>query len=142
MKLKELEKDITDFSIKFLNYILFFLSNSQKSLIVSIFHYIIFILGFYYFFFKTNPGDIFRILFFIFIILGTLSYFIFNRCILTSIELKLSSDKNIIQKTIDKYFGSQTEGNITSKIVLTVGSIITGIILLKDYGFIYKINNK
>jgi hypothetical protein len=138
MSLNNLEESITEFFTNGLNSTLFFLNNSQKSLLVSIFHYIIFIIGFYYFFFKSNPGDIFRILFFIFITFGALSYFIFNRCLLTSIELKLSKDKNIIQKTIDKYFGSQTEGNITSKIVLTVGAIVSGYVLLKDYGFLNK----
>jgi hypothetical protein len=136
MTLKEIEEDITDFCTKIINYSLFFLTNSQKSLSVSILHYIIFIIGFYYFFFESNPGDIFRVLFFIFITTGALSYFIFNRCILTSIELKLSKNKNFIQKTIDKYFGSQTEGNITSKIILTVSVIIIGFILLKDYGYL------
>lgn len=136
MSLKGIEEDITELCTTILNSSLFFLNNNQKSLAVSIFHYIIFIVGFYYFFFKSNPGDVFRVLFFIFCALGALSYFTFNRCLLTSIELNLSSDKNIVQKTIDKYFGSQTEGNITSKIVLTICTIITGIILLKDYGFI------
>jgi hypothetical protein len=136
MGLKTIEEDITELFTDILNSSLFFLNNSQKSLAVSIFHYVIFIIGFYYFFFKSNPGDPFRVLFFIFCALGASSYFIFNRCVLTSIELKLSSDKNIIQKTIDKYFGSQNEGNITSKIVLTIFTIITGIILVKDYGFI------
>ena len=136
MSLKTMEEDITELCTNILNSSLFFLNNSQKSLMVSIFHYVIFIIGFYYFFFKTYPGDLFRVLFFIFCALGALSYFIFNKCILTSIELNLSNNKNIVQKTIDKYFGSQTEGNITSKIVLTICTIITGSILVRDYGFI------
>ena len=136
MSLKTIEEGITEFCTKILNVSLFFLDNKKKSLTVSIFHYLIFIIGFYYFFFESKPGDIFRIVFFIFVSLGALCYFLFNRCILTSIELNLSGDKNIIQKMIDNYFGSQTEGNITSKIVLSFGAIVIGIILLKDYGFI------
>ncbi len=141
MSLNKLEESITDFFTKSLNYILFFLSNSQKSLLVSLFHYIIFIIGYYYFFFRSNPGDLFRIIFFTFILICAILYYIFNRCLLTSLELKLSSNKNIIQKTIDKYFGTQVEGNKTSKIVLSVGVIVTGTVLLKDYGFIDKINS-
>ncbi len=136
MSLKRIEEDITDFSTDILNSVLFFLDSKQKSLAVSIFHYVLFIVGFYYFFFESDSGGIFRVLFFIIVVLGALSYFIFNRCIFTSIELNLSKHKNIIQKTIDQYFGKETEGNITSKIVLTIGVIITGIILLKDYGYI------
>jgi hypothetical protein len=53
-----------------------------------------------------------------------------------TIELNLCSDKNGIQKLMDNYFGKEIEGNVTSKIVLGIGSMILGIILLKDYGFL------
>lgn len=135
--LSDLEKTITEYLTKFCNNILFFLSNNNKSLVVSIFHYVIFILGFIYFSFYSNPGDYFRVIFFVFILFSAISYFTINRCILTSIELNLSKEKNLIQKTIDKYFGEETEGNITSKIILTIGSIITGLVLLKDYEYLH-----
>jgi hypothetical protein len=37
---------------------------------------------------------------------------------------------------MDKYFGQEIEGNITSKIILSASSIVIGIVLLKDYGYL------
>jgi hypothetical protein len=136
MELKDVEEKITDFWTTVVKTLLFFLTGNQQSLFVSVIHYVIFIVGFYYFFFKSGPGDIFRILFFLMVVISALCYFIFNKCFFTSIELSLSSEKNPIQSFMDTYFGKEVEGNITSKIVLSIGTIITGIILLKDYGFI------
>ncbi len=70
-----------------------------------------------------------------------LSYFIFNKCFFTSIELSLSNEKNYIQAFMDKYFGKEIEGNSTSKIILSIGAIITGTILFRDYGII-KLDNQ
>ena len=64
----------------------------------------------------------------------------FNKCFFTSIELKLSEEKNLIQNIVEEYFGEEIEGNIISKIVLSLLSIIAGIILLKDYGYL-KLDN-
>ena len=41
---------------------------------------------------------------------------------------------------MEEYFGEEIEGNIISKIVLSLLSIIAGIILLKDYGYL-KLDN-
>lgn len=131
-----IERKITEFWTGFFRIIFFFLDDTYKSLSVSFIHYAVFIIGFYYFFFVSNPRDTYRILFFIFILLGAFSYFIFNRCFFTSIELNLSKDKNQIQKIMDKYFGKKTEGNVSSKVVLSISSIVIGIILLRDYGII------
>ena len=135
-ELDNIEEKITDFWTSVVKTLLFFLTGNQQSLFVSVIHYVIFIIGFYYFFFKSGPGDIFRILFFLMVVISALCYFIFNKCFFTSIELNLSSEKNPIQSFMDTYFGKEVEGNITSKIVLTIGTVITGIVLLKDYGFI------
>lgn len=134
-ELESIEKDITDFWTNIFKSLLFFLEPRYQSLFVSFLHYAIFIAGFYYFFIISRPGDLFRILFFIFVLLGALSYFIFNKCFFTSIELNLFKDKNLIQSLMDKYFGKEIEGNITSKIILSLGTIIMGVILLKDYGY-------
>lgn len=131
-----IERKITDFWTDFFRRLLFFLKDDHQSLFVSFLHYIVFIIGFIYFFFYSQPGDLYRVLFFFFSVLGALSYFIFNRCIFTSIEINLSDKKNKIQKIIDKYFGKEIEGNVTSKFVLSLFSIITGISLLKDYGLL------
>jgi hypothetical protein len=130
-----LEKNITEFFVNFCKQGLFFLSDNHQSLVISLIHYALFIVGFYYFFFYSKPGDYFRIFFFIFTLLGAIGYFTFNKCILTSVERSLSKEKNQIQKIIDRFFGEEIEGNITSKFVLLVGSIVTGIVLLRDYNY-------
>ncbi len=135
-KIDKIEKKITDVSTSIFSNLLFFLNNNQKSIFVSFLHYSIFIVGFYYFFFKSKPRDLYRIVFFIFVFLGAISYFIFNKCFFTSIELSLCPDKNGIQKLMDNYFGKEIEGNVISQSVLGIGSLILGLILLKDYGFL------
>lgn len=135
--LEKIEEKITDFWTDLFKSLLFFLNQNQQALIVSFIHYAVFVVGFYYFFFQSKPGDIYRIIFFIFVVLGALSYFIFNKCFFTSIELNLSNnEKNPIQQIMDKYFGQEIEGNITSKIILSASSIVIGIVLLKDYGYL------
>lgn len=136
--MESIETTLTEFITNLFRCLLFFLNPSHQSLIVSIIHYVIFVAGFYYFFFHTSPGDTFRLLFFGLVLGGALSYFTTNRCILTSVERNLSKEKNFIQKTIDQYFGKEIEGNISSKIVLSAGSIILGGVLLADYGYIPK----
>jgi len=126
----DIEKSIVDFGVSFIQTVFFFLNGSQQSLLVSSIHYFITILLIYYFF-KSKSRSLQRILFII-VLLFALYYFIFNRCLFTSIELKLSAEKNIIQKTSDKYFGENTEGNVISKISLSILVIIGGTVLLKD----------
>jgi hypothetical protein len=135
-KLNKIEEIITAFWTHFFRNLLFFLNDSNKSFFVSVLHYAIFIFGFYYFFFHSKPGELYRVIFFIFILMGAFSYFIFNRCLITSIEKNLSSEKNSIQSFISRYFGEEIEGNITSKIVLSASSVLIGLILLNDYRLI------
>lgn len=135
-RLDIVEKRITEFWTKFFQISLFFLADNNKSLFVSFIHYIIFILGFIWFFFYSVPGDLYRLIFFLTVLTGAASYFVFNKCFFTSIEQSLCGRKNTIQNFIDKYFGKETEGNITSKIVLSLSSIIVGLVLMMDYGFI------
>jgi hypothetical protein len=59
-------------------------------------------------------------------------YFVFNRCILTQIELSICPEKNKIQQTMEHFFGKQTEGNLSSKMVLTAMTVVTGMIILHD----------
>lgn len=135
-----IEKKITDFWTEFFRKSLFFLNDSNKSLFVSFLHYAIFIIGFGYFFIYSTPGDIYRSVLFLVIFLGAISYFTFNKCIFTSIELQLSDEKNSIQKTIDIYFGKEIEGNTMSKLVLSLSSLFIGSILLfQDYN-VFNIN--
>lgn len=131
-----IENSITDFFTDLFKTILFFLEETQQSLCVSILHYIIFIIGFYYFFFYSKPGDISRILFLIFMILATLSYYCFNKCLAIVVENNLSKHKNAIQAFMDKCFGEDCEGNVYSKGFLLSSTILLSIIVAHDYNII------
>lgn len=131
-----IENSITDFFTDLFKTILFFLEETQQSLCVSILHYIIFIIGFYYFFFYSKPGDISRILFLIFMILATLSYYCFNKCLAIVVENNLSNHKNAIQSFMDKCFGEDCEGNVYSKGFLLSSTILLSIIVAHDYNII------
>lgn len=136
MNLDELERGITETFTNVIRSTLFFLEPSSQSLIVSIFHYALFIIGFYIFFFYSTPKSLFRWIFFGAILFGFIYYFTFNRCILTSVELNLCKTKNIVQDFIAGYFGQNLEGNTSSKIALTISLIITSVVLLQDYKII------
>ena len=131
-----IENNITDFFTDLFKTILFFLEETQQSVCVSILHYLIFIVGFYYFFFYSTPGDISRILFLIFMILATLSYYCFNKCLAIVVENNLSKHKNAIQAFMDKCFGEDCEGNVYSKGFLLSGTILLSIIIAHDYNMI------
>jgi hypothetical protein len=109
----------------------FFLEDIHQSLIVSFVHYAVFIVGFYYFIY-ANPKSKYRRWFFAFVVFSMVCYFVFNRCILTQIEISLCPEQNKIQETVANVFGEQSVGNRSSKVVLTTMAIITGIILLHD----------
>ncbi len=127
-----IDEQIANILTNICRVLLFFLHPNHQSLIVSIVHYTIFIAGFYYFFFHSVPGDKFRLIFFGLVVISAASYFLTNRCFMTTIERKLSQEKNAIQKFIDKYFGEEIEGNPTSKIILSACAIILAIILMKN----------
>lgn len=136
--MESIETTLTEFITNLFRCLLFFLNPSHQSLIVSIIHYAIFIVGTYYFFFHASPGDTSRIVIFVFFALSALSYFTINKCILTHVELRLCEKKNILQNIIATYFGHKNEGNTSSKFVLTTLSVILGGVLLADYGYIPK----
>jgi hypothetical protein len=133
MSLDILERGITETFTDIVKSALFFLRPSSQSLLITIFHYALFIIGFYVFFFYSKPKSIFRWIFFVAILFGFFYYFIFNRCLLTSIELSLCKNKNIIQNFIASYFGHGTQGNKSSKISLTISLFTVSLVLLRDY---------
>jgi len=47
--------------------------------------------------------------------------------------LSICNEKNGIQKTMDHFFGSQTEGNTSSVVVLTTMTIFLGLMIINDY---------
>ena len=126
-----IEKNISETVATAIQWILFFLKPSQQACLFSVFHYVIFAIGFYVFFFvKYQP---YRILVYICITFAAISYEIFNKCLFTSIEYCLSPMQNPIQEMMSAYFGEAIEGNESSKTFLTTASLSLGSIIIMDF---------
>lgn len=129
--LQTIETNIATTVASGVQWILFFLKPSHQACLFSIFHYVIFAIGFYVFFFvKYQP---YRILVYICITFAAISYEIFNKCLFTSIEYCLSPMQNPIQEMMCTYFGEAIEGNESSKTFLTTTSIALGSIIIMDF---------
>ena len=127
----KIEKNISETVANGIQWILFFMKPSQQACLFSAFHYIVFLIGFYVFFFvKYQP---YRILVYIFITFAAISYEIFNKCLFTSIEYYLSPIQNPIQEMMCTYFGESIEGNESSKTFLTTASLALGSIIIADF---------
>lgn len=125
-----IEKNISETVASGIQWMLFFLKPSHQACLFSAFHYIIFAIGFYVFFFvKYQP---YRILVYIFITFAAISYEIFNKCLFTSIEYCLSPMQNPIQEMMSTYFGEAIEGNESSKTFLSIASLALGSIIIMD----------
>jgi glucan phosphoethanolaminetransferase (alkaline phosphatase superfamily) len=129
--LEKIENSFIMFGVFLMRTFFFFLDDAQQSLLTSFFHYAIFIVGFYFFIY-ASPKSWYRIFFFVFIVFSASCYFAFDKCIITHVELSLSEEKNKIQETMETFFGSQVEGNLSSKVILTALAIISGMILWHD----------
>ena len=127
-----LEIIITENISKFIKYFLFFLTEELQSTCVTILHYLIFIIGIYYFYFVAKPGSLFKRLFFIFCLLAYISYLTFDKCLCTSIEYCIYKDANIIQQIMNGGFGEGEEGKAVSKSNLLMITIFLGLSLLYD----------
>lgn len=134
--IQRIENGLIAIGILFFKSVFFFLSPPNQSLMVSFLHYAIFFLGLYYFVYRAKPNGIYRPLFFVFVFLSLLCYLVFNKCMLTQMELGISKETNKIQQTVEAFFGSQTEGNVSSKVVLSLLSLVTGLFLINDYGIL------
>ena len=134
--IQQMETLLIAIGILFFKSILFFLEPLQQSLMVSFFHYSIFFVGLYYFIYHAKPNGIYRPLFFGFALVSLLSYLVFNKCLLTHMELGISKETNAIQGTVEAFFGSRIEGNTSSKVVLSLLTLVTGLFLINDYGIL------
>lgn len=119
-----------------------FLNESHQAFMVSFMHYAIFIVGLYYFIYRAPPRSMYRIFFFAFLIFSALCYLTFDKCIMTHIELNICQEQNRIQKTIEHFFGNETEGNCISKTVLIGLTLFAGLVLLYDYGILTYCDNR
>jgi hypothetical protein len=129
--IQQIEQCFILFGVFLFKTIFFFLDDVYQSLLVSFVHYTVFIIGFYYFII-SNPKSNYRIYFFAFVLFSMACYFAFNRCVLTQVEFFICPTNNKIQQTIAHFFGEQLEGNLSSKLVLTAMTIVTGIMIVHD----------
>lgn len=135
--IQRLESVLLSIGIGFFQTLFFFLTPPQQSLMVSLFHYAIFMAGLYYFIYYASPNGTYRVAFFLFVFASLVSYVVFNKCLLTHMEHGISKQTNAIQRTMETFFGSSMEGNWSSKIVLSLLTFLTGGILIHDYGVGY-----
>jgi hypothetical protein len=136
-----LEAALISFGVFFFQTIFFFLRAPHQSFLVSFVHYIIFIAGLYYFFYQATSKSTYRTVFFLFVLFSFMCYLVFNKCLLTYIELGISNEKNMIQRTIETFSGASIEGNTSSKVILGSMTLVTGLVLAKDYG-IFKVSEQ
>ncbi len=136
-----LEAALISFGVFLFQTIFCFLRAPNQSFLVSFLHYIIFAVGLYYFFYRTNSKGMYRTIFFLFVLFSFLCYLVFDKCLLTHIELGISKEQNMIQRTMETFFGSQMEGNTSSRVVLGAMTLGTGLVLAKDYG-IFKVSEQ
>jgi hypothetical protein len=128
--LQIIEKNISETVASGVQWMLFFLKPTHQACLFSVFHYVIFAIGFYVFFFvKYQP---YRILVYVCITFAAISYEIFNKCLFTSIEYCLSPIQNPIQEMMSTYFGEAIEGNESSKTFLSIASLSLGSIIIMD----------
>jgi hypothetical protein len=128
--LQIIEKNISETVASGVQWMLFFLKPTHQACLFSVFHYVIFAIGFYVFFFvKYQP---YRILVYVCITFAAISYEIFNKCLFTSIEYCLSPMQNPIQEMMSTYFGEAIEGNESSKTFLSIASLSLGSIIIMD----------
>lgn len=131
--LELIERMITEFAASGVQKLLFFISSEIQSTIVTILHYLVFIGGIYYFYFIAKPHSLSKKIFFLFAVFAYISYLLFDKCLCSSVEYKLHSDRNFIQKFMNGNFGDGDEGKLVSKSNLLMISIFLGLSLAYDY---------
>jgi hypothetical protein len=131
--MEELEKKITDIFAFFVGKLLFFLRDDFKSVVMTLLHYIFFIVGIYTFYFVVKPGSPYKILFFLLSLLAYILFLTFDKCLCSSIEYALHNDRNLIQHFMNDNFGDGEEGKTVSKSVLLMITLFLGLSILYDY---------
>ena len=134
--IQRIESFLITIGVTLFQTIFFFLDAPNQSLMVSFLHYAIFFVGLYCFVYHAGARGIYRPLFFVFVLMSLISYIVFNKCLLTHMELGISKERNAIQGTVETFFGSQIEGNTSSKVVLSILTMVTGLFLAHDYNIL------
>jgi hypothetical protein len=133
-----IETRITETSANICKKALFFFDSKLQSTIITILHYALFIVGIYYFYFVAKPKSLFKKIFFIFCLLAYISYLTFDKCLCSSIEKSLHSDRNFIQEIMGSNFGDGEVGKTVSKSNLLMISLFLGLSLAYDYRIFNK----
>jgi hypothetical protein len=138
MFIEDVEKMLTEFLTQLAKLVLFFCSPKLQSTIVTVIHYIIFIIGIYLFYFVVKPRSTYKIFFLLFAILSYIGYLAFDKCICSSVEYALYDDVNFIQCFMKDKFGDGEEGKTVSKSNLFMISLFLGLSVLYDYRGIFN----
>jgi hypothetical protein len=131
--IEQFEQMITDFLWRICRTVLCFCEPYIQSIILTIIHYVIFIVGIYVFYFIAKPRSTYKKIFFIFTLASYLAYLLFDKCIFSSIEHKIYRPNNPIQNMMNGNFGDGEIGKTVSKSNLFMITLFTGLSLIYDY---------
>jgi hypothetical protein len=131
--IESLEVNITELASSICKNMLFFCETKIQSTIITILHYLIFIIGIYYFYFVAKPKSLYKKIFFIFCLMAYIAFLLFDKCLCSSIEYKLHNGRNFIQEFMGSNFGDGEVGKTVSKSNLLMISLFIGLSLLYDY---------
>lgn len=131
--IENLETIITETASTLCKNVLFFCETKLQSTIITILHYLVFIVGIYYFYFVAKPKSLYKKVFFLFCLMAYLAYLLFDKCLCSSIEYKLHNGRNFIQEFMGSNFGDGEVGKTVSKSNLLMISLFLGLSLAYDY---------
>ncbi len=131
--IENLETTITETVSTICKKVLFFCETKLQSTIMTILHYLVFIVGIYYFYFVAKPKSLYKKVFFIFCLMAYLAFLLFDKCLCSSVEYKLHKGRNFIQEFMGSNFGDGEVGKTVSKSNLLMISLFIGLSLDYDY---------
>lgn len=131
--IENLETTITETASTICKQVLFFCETKLQSTIITILHYLVFIVGIYYFYFVAKPKSLYKKIFFLFCLMAYLAFLLFDKCLCSSVEYKLHNSRNFIQEFMGSKFGDGEVGKTVSKSNLLMISLFIGLSLVYDY---------
>lgn len=141
-QIDNIERILTDNIAKLFKTLLCFCNCELQSVIVTILHYLIFIIGIFIFYFIAKPKSKFKIVFLIFVLCALISYHLFNKCILSSVEYTIYNKKTFLQEIL--YSRNKNKeldvliNQIESKTFLAAMSLFLFLSILQDYKLFKK----
>ncbi len=131
--IESLETTITEGVAELFRKLLFFCETKLQSTIITIIHYLVFIIGIYYFYFVAKPKSLYKKIFFIFCLMAFIAFLLFDKCLCSSVEYNLHNGRNFIQDFMGSNFGDGELGKTVSKSNLLMITLFIGLSLIYDY---------